>query len=84
MTDIFTRKIHRDPDEWWDYLTEAQKISANALFQYGYRLAFIRDVDTSQYAVLTLDEKIIALKSDGEIEYQPNIVLREKAIKKDC
>ncbi|KMT63994.1 hypothetical protein [Catenovulum maritimum] len=76
MTQKFERKINRDPNEWWDHLTMAQKFAANSLFQYGYHLAFIRDTDEGKLAVLMRGEQLAAISADGEVDTNPNVVLR--------
>ncbi|GEM_PF-518464 len=71
------RKISLTPNQWWDLLSLAQKFSANSLFQFGYHLAFIRSTDNGKLAVLIRENNhIAAITEDGELDTNPNIVLR--------
>lgn len=76
MTQKYERKLVLDPNQWWEHLSMAQKFSANSLFQYGYQLQFIRQTDEGKLAVLICDDDIITLNEEGDIDNDPDIILR--------
>ena len=66
------RKIH----ELLNELSLAQKISLNDVGQFGYQLAFIRNMPEGKTAIVTLDDSIISIGEDGEVDNNPDIKLR--------
>ena len=75
----YKRNISLTPNQWWELLSLAQKFSANSLFQFGYQLAFIRSTDNGKLAVLMREaEQIAVITEDGELDTNPNIVLRDQ------
>lgn len=70
------RRIQRQPDEWWPYLSIAQRFSANSLFRYGYQLAFIRNNEKGKLAVLIREDNIVTLNEWGDLDTAPAITLR--------
>lgn len=73
---IERRHIGDDNQEWWDKLTLAQKFSASNLSKYGYDLAFIRSSNSGNLAVMLRDGQSTTISEDGEIDTQPNLVIR--------
>ena len=73
---IERRSLSPEQQGWWDKLTLAQKFSASNLSKYGYDLAFVRNANAGGIAVLLRDEKCTTIAADGEIDTQPNIVIR--------
>ncbi|TPH13469.1 hypothetical protein [Litorilituus lipolyticus] len=63
-------------DSLWDELTLAQKFAASSLTQFGYKLAFVRDVNNQNLAVLVCNENVATISKSGEINTAPNIKLR--------
>ncbi len=60
----------------WDHLTLAQKFSASSLTQFGYDLAFIRDANNGGLAILRCNDSSATITSDGDIDTDPQIVIR--------
>jgi len=58
-------------------LTLAQKLSLNDVGQFGYQLAFIRNMPEGKTAVVRLDQSIISIDEEGEVDHNPNIKLRD-------
>ncbi|WP_017443898.1 hypothetical protein [Gayadomonas joobiniege] len=72
------RTIYRKPDEWWVFLSVAQRFAANTLFRYGYQLAFIRTTLHGKIAVLMRENQheIVTLDEWGHVDTSPAIKLR--------
>ena len=66
------------PDQsiWWPRLSLAQKFSASSLGKFGYELAFIRQEDGQNLAVLQCNGGVAIISEDGEINTSPNIKVR--------
>ncbi len=61
----------------WDKLTLAQKFAASSLNQFGYDLAFVRNSEIGCMAILLSNQNSIAtVMSDGDINTSPNIKIR--------
>jgi hypothetical protein len=69
---------HFTPEQsiWWERLTLAQKFAASSLTQFGYDLAFVRSSKSGSLAVLTCDTRTATIADDGEINTNPDIVIR--------
>jgi len=57
-------------------LSLAQKLSLNDVGQFGYQLAFVRNMPEGKTAIVTLDDSIISIAEDGEVDHDPHITLR--------
>jgi hypothetical protein len=77
MKDEKRQNIERKIQELLNELTLAQKLSLNDVGQFGYHLAFIRDMPEGKTAIVTLDESIISIAEDGEVDHDPDIKLRD-------
>ncbi len=72
------RQYNPDLSILWDKLTLAQKFAASNLNQFGYDLAFIRSSEIGCMAVLlSNDDRIATVMSDGEINTAPDIQVRQ-------
>jgi len=60
----------------WDKLSLAQKFAASSLTQFGYDLAFIREQQDGNTAILLCDNNTATISSDGEINTSPSIRIR--------
>jgi len=69
---------HYGPEQetLWDKLSLAQKFAATSLTQFGYDLAFIRNSNQSNLAILLCDGNAATISDDGEIDTAPSIVVR--------
>ncbi len=65
-----------DQSSLWDKLSLAQKFAASSLTQFGYDLAYIREQQDGNTAVLLCDNNAATITSDGEINTSPSIHLR--------
>ncbi|MEW6999206.1 hypothetical protein AADZ86_16090 [Colwelliaceae bacterium BS250] len=61
----------------WPNLNDNQKISANALFNYGFELSFIRNHAIESLVGLVLDGKTATINNDGDIDTSPDINIRQ-------
>lgn len=66
-------------NEHWHKLTIAQRFAFYTLMKLGYRLLFVRQSNGQKTAVAQQDEQIITINNDGDIDYNPNLILREAA-----
>ncbi|MFT4929566.1 MAG: hypothetical protein ACI8WB_005700 [Phenylobacterium sp.] len=60
-----------------DNLTMAQKVALSELGRYGYNLAFIRSTEEGPLAIAMAEGKVMTIDDEGEIEPNPNIVIRK-------
>lgn len=70
------QNIERKIQELLNELSLAQKLSLNDVGQFGYQLAFIRNMPEGKTAIVTLDDSIISIGEDGEVDNNPDIKLR--------
>lgn len=61
---------------WWAKLSLAQKFSASSLGKFGYELAFVRNEQGKNLAVLTCNSGVAVITEDGEINTSPDINIR--------
>lgn len=71
------KNIELKIQELLDELTLAQKLSLNDVGQFGYHLAFVRNMPEGKLAIVALDESIISIDEEGEVDSEPNITLRD-------
>ncbi len=64
-------------DKHWALMSVDQKISLYNLHRYGYRLLFVRHLPSGPLAVISQDNHLSTLDSDGQVEHKPNIHLRD-------
>jgi len=61
----------------WDTLSLSQKFATSSLYKFGYNLVFIRNQkNNSSIAVLSCGESIATISVEGEINTNPDIVIR--------
>ena len=60
-----------------DSLTMAQKVALSELGRYGYNLAFIRSTEDGPLAIAMAEGKVMTIDDEGEIEPNPDIVIRK-------
>ncbi|PAJ74967.1 hypothetical protein CJF42_07790 [Pseudoalteromonas sp. NBT06-2] len=70
------KNVEHKIQELLNELTLAQKLSLNDVGQFGYQLAFIRNMPEGKTAIVTLDKSIISIAEDGELDRKPDIKLR--------
>ncbi len=57
-------------------LSMSQKFAVNGLSQYGYDIAFIRNENSSSYAVMICGDSIATVDTQGDINTNPVLYLR--------
>lgn len=70
------RQMDKDMQYFWEDLNLAQKFSVAELQRFGYDLLFVRHMAEGNLAVLTAGGKIAAIDIEGQIDTEPNVVLR--------
>ena len=70
------RQFNFEPSLWWERLTLAQKFGASIMTQFGYSLAFVRNTNRGQLAVMRCAGSVSTVSEDGEINSTPDIVIR--------
>ncbi|ABL98616.1 DUF4224 domain-containing protein [Shewanella amazonensis] len=60
----------------WNIMTAEQKMSFYRLQAWGYRLLFVRSMPRGPLAVIAQDQELAAITADGELDTNPQIVLR--------
>ena len=63
-------------NEHMDMLTDEQRIAIYDLHNYGYDLAFVRNLGNGKLAVLTLEDSVATIDDYGEINTNPSILIR--------
>ncbi|QYK02008.1 hypothetical protein [Shewanella psychrotolerans] len=72
------RIAHAKSGEHWDRLTTAQRFAFYTLAKLGYQLLFVRQTPTTSTAVAKQDELLATIDDDGDIDFNPTLVLRER------
>ena len=70
------RHYSPEPETLWDKLSLAQKFAASSLTQFGYELAFIRTGQIGSLAILLCDNNAATITDNGDINTNPDIVIR--------
>ena len=70
------RHDDQEQETLWDKLSLAQKFAASSLTQFGYDLAFIRNSNQNNLAILLCDGNAATISDDGEIDTAPGIIVR--------
>lgn len=60
----------------WGKLSLAQKFAASSLAQFGYDLAYIRNSNTGNLAILLCNGNPATINDEGDIDTSPDIVIR--------
>ena len=79
QTDTLLDRRHYTPEQsdLWGRLSLSQKFSTSSLNQFGYDLAFIRNENTSgSIAILLCGDSIATVSTEGDINTNPEIVIR--------
>ncbi|MCJ8321392.1 MAG: hypothetical protein MJK12_17280 [Colwellia sp.] len=78
QTDTFLDRRNYTPEQsdLWERLSLSQKFSTSSLNQFGYNLAFIRNVDKSNIAILLCGVSVATISTEGDINTEPNITIR--------
>lgn len=76
--EVLLERRHYCPEQasLWDKLSLAQKFAASSLTQFGYDLAFIRNSNKGNLAILLCDGNSATISDDGEIDTSPSITIR--------
>ena len=67
-----------DTNSHWIKLTNAQRFAFYTLAKLGYQLLFVRNANNCSTAVASQDNKLATIDDEGEINFNPSIVLREQ------
>lgn len=70
------RQMDKDIHFFWDDLNLAQKFSVAELQRFGYDLLFVRHQTNGSMAVLSAGAKLAAIDMDGQINTEPEVMLR--------
>ncbi len=57
-------------------LSMSQRFAVNGLSQYGYDIAFVRNENSCNFAVMTNGDSIATIDIQGEINTSPKIITR--------
>ncbi|WP_239473203.1 hypothetical protein [Shewanella algidipiscicola] len=64
--------------EHWDRLTNAQRFAFYTLAKLGYQLLFVRRTPHTSTAIVKQEEQLVTINDEGDIDFNPNVVLRER------
>ncbi|WP_394391531.1 hypothetical protein [Shewanella woodyi] len=64
-------------DQHWHRLSTAQRFAFYTLAKLGYQLLFVRQSSYEKTAVARQDDKLVTIDSEGDIDFNPTLVLRE-------
>ncbi|MBW8183116.1 MULTISPECIES: hypothetical protein [Shewanella] len=64
-------------DQHWHRLSTAQRFAFYTLAKLGYQLLFVRQSSHEKTAVARQDDKLVTIDSEGDIDFNPTLVLRE-------
>ncbi|MEW6981493.1 hypothetical protein AAD001_02440 [Colwelliaceae bacterium 6471] len=74
---IVERRLEKPEQSiWWSKLSLAQKFSASSLGKFGYELAFVRNEQGHNLAVLLCNGGVAVITEDGDINTSPDIHIR--------
>ncbi|GGI80976.1 hypothetical protein [Shewanella gelidii] len=60
----------------WQAMNAEQKMALYNLHPYGYRLLFVRQLESGPLAIVAQQNDIATITEDGDIDYQPEIQIR--------
>lgn len=64
-------------DQHWDRLSTTQRFAFYTLAKLGYQLLFVRQSSHEKTAVARQDDRLVTIDSEGDINFNPDLVLRE-------
>ncbi|ACA85067.1 hypothetical protein [Shewanella woodyi] len=64
-------------DQHWHRLSTAQRFAFYTLAKLGYQLLFVRQSSHEKTAVARQDDKLVTIDSEGDINFNPTLILRE-------
>ncbi|NRB22652.1 hypothetical protein [Shewanella sp.] len=64
-------------NQHWNRLSRAQRFAFYALAKFGYRLFFVRQSDNEHTAVVRQADHLVTIDSEGDIDFNPNLELRD-------
>ncbi|MFT5235322.1 MAG: hypothetical protein ACI8SK_001385 [Shewanella sp.] len=64
-------------DQHWDRLSTAQRFAFYTLAKIGYQLLFVRQSSHEKTAVARQNDTLVTIDSEGDIDFNPTLVLRE-------
>lgn len=75
----YDERRHSDPNRQalMYRLSTSQKHSVNGLNQYGYQLAFLRNDNSENLAVLICGDNMATVNEQGDIDTSPGISIRQ-------
>lgn len=74
---MFERRHHTPSfNEHMDLLSDEQRIAMYDLNNFGYDLAFVRTTSHGKLAILTQGDSVATIDHFGDIEVNPEIILR--------
>ena len=76
LSNIHRRRRTIESYEWWDHLNYAQKFSVSSLYQFGYKIDFVRHIERSSIVFMSLDSNEATVDQDGLIDIHPDIKTR--------
>jgi len=76
LSNIHRRRRTIESYEWWDHLNYAQKFSVSSLYQFGYKIDFVRHIEQSSIVFMSLNSNEATVDQDGLIDIHPDIKTR--------
>ncbi|SQH78258.1 conserved protein of unknown function [Shewanella benthica] len=64
-------------NQHWHRLSTAQRFAFYTLAKFGYQLLFVRQSNNEKTAVVRQDGQLVTINSEGDIDFNPSLVLRE-------
>ena len=64
-------------NQHWHRLSTAQRFAFYTLAKLGYQLLFVRQSKNEKTAVVRQDGQLVTIDSQGDIDFNPSLVLRE-------
>ncbi|WP_076410121.1 hypothetical protein [Shewanella sp. UCD-KL12] len=64
-------------DQHWHKLSTAQRFAFYTLAKLGYQLLFVRQSKNEKTAVVRQDDQLVTIDGEGDIDFNPSLVLRE-------
>lgn len=78
ITDFDDRRITQpNIDQHWHKLSTAQRFAFYTLAKLGYQLLFVRQSRNEKTAVIRQDNQLVTIDGEGDINFNPTLVLRE-------
>jgi len=64
-------------DQHWHRLSTAQRFAFYTLAKLGYQLLFVRQSKDEKTAIVRQDDRLVTIDGEGDIDFNPTLVLRE-------